>query len=255
MLPSTYVFFALPFAHYSIEDSEYPLLFIHVQTDQRIQSPCFVRDTLVLTSNSELYVDNVRVATFGSGDGQLNKPTSLAVFKDEIYIADTGNERIQILDFTGTYKFQFGKDMKPTGILIFQDLVYVSDSKNNRVDVFDLKGVFLKSIGAGLLEEPQGLAVHEEKLHVANKNGIDVFLLDGSHVKTMKPGYIAKDMQIAKKGTIYFVDGNTLVRRYANSEKQIYFKGMLKSPQSIHLINATKILIADLDGIVELNIA
>jgi DNA-binding beta-propeller fold protein YncE len=40
--------------------------------------------------------------TFGTGEGQLNDPTGLAVGEDHVYVADTANRRIVVLDLDGT---------------------------------------------------------------------------------------------------------------------------------------------------------
>jgi DNA-binding beta-propeller fold protein YncE len=39
--------------------------------------------------------------TFGTGEGQLNDPTGLAVGADHVYVADTANRRIVVLDLDG----------------------------------------------------------------------------------------------------------------------------------------------------------
>jgi sugar lactone lactonase YvrE len=41
--------------------------------------------------------------TFGTGEGQLNDPTGLAVGADHVYVADTANRRIVVLDLDGTH--------------------------------------------------------------------------------------------------------------------------------------------------------
>jgi DNA-binding beta-propeller fold protein YncE len=99
----------------------------------------------------------------------LSRPASLAVFRNEVFVADGyGNRRIAVFDATtGAYKRHWGaygnkpddKASKarvqtgqgprqfntPHGITVSSDgIVYVSDRANNRVQSFRLDGTFLK---------------------------------------------------------------------------------------------------------------
>ncbi|HTC21366.1 MAG TPA: NHL repeat-containing protein, partial [bacterium] len=81
-------------------------------------------------------------------NGSFNFPYGLAVDSNgNVFVGDTGNSRIQILDPTGAYITQFGKTGTtgtgklngPQGVAV-DNLggVYVSDSANNRVVVYSL---------------------------------------------------------------------------------------------------------------------
>jgi DNA-binding beta-propeller fold protein YncE len=92
----------------------------------------------------------------GSGDGQLNYPTHIALdAAGDAYVMDALNFRVQIFDGKGVYVAQFGgngtsiKDfMKPKGIAVSSDgHIWVSDGLRNSIQVFDRKGRLLLIFG------------------------------------------------------------------------------------------------------------
>jgi DNA-binding beta-propeller fold protein YncE len=114
----------------------------------------------------------------GFGDGQFKFPTGIAVDSERgyVYVADSGNNRIQQFYIDGRYKYQWGKAghddgqfNDPTGIAVDSErgYVYVADSGNNRIQKFDSNGSFLKwgntanhaGKGNGEFNEPLGVAV------------------------------------------------------------------------------------------------
>lgn len=80
--------------------------------------------------------------------GMFFGPRDVAVTSDEIYVVDTGNERIQVFSFDGTFRRAFGgygselgKLIEPVGIAIGPDgRIYVADSGNARIAVFAADG-------------------------------------------------------------------------------------------------------------------
>jgi hypothetical protein len=44
----------------------------------------------------------------GSGAGQFNEPTGIAVHKGEVYVSDARNARIQVYGVDGRFRRQFG---------------------------------------------------------------------------------------------------------------------------------------------------
>lgn len=77
------------------------------------------------------------------------------ISSSRIYVADTGNNRIQILNPDGTSDFQFGKRGRKTGQFSSPEgaavnrkgIVYVADTQNHRVQLFNNDGIFLSSFG------------------------------------------------------------------------------------------------------------
>jgi len=79
-------------------------------------------------------------------------PRDVAVAGDEIYVTDTGNERVQVFGLDGTFRrtwggFGQGPDhlIEPVGITIGPDgTVYVADSGNSRISLFAPDGTPLE---------------------------------------------------------------------------------------------------------------
>jgi len=92
----------------------------------------------------------------GSGDGELdNRQGAGYIIGSSTYVADTGNDRIQVFDWKLRYDFQFdasdgdeGTLDAPTDVAIGIDkTVYVADSANDRIMLFNKKGEFQESWG------------------------------------------------------------------------------------------------------------
>lgn len=89
----------------------------------------------------------------GSGDGEFKSSRHLTVDKDgNIYVADTGNNRIQKFDSRGnfiakwgSYGTGHGEFNAPSGITVDREgNLYVTDSLNHRIQKFAPDGTFLK---------------------------------------------------------------------------------------------------------------
>jgi DNA-binding beta-propeller fold protein YncE len=80
--------------------------------------------------------------------GLFYGPRSLAIADGELYVTDTGNERVQVFASDGTFLRAFGGTgsepgqlLEPVGIAIGPDgNVYVADTGNARISVFTTQG-------------------------------------------------------------------------------------------------------------------
>ncbi len=93
----------------------------------------------------------------GAGEGQFVSPRNAAVASDgRIYVADSGNHRIQVFNENQEFLFMWGQEgagpgqfSEPWGIKIGPDgQVYVADTWNHRVQIFSADGEYINSIGS-----------------------------------------------------------------------------------------------------------
>lgn len=113
------------------------------------------------------------IGVYGAGPGQFNDPAGVAVDADgRIYVADRGNNRVQVLDVDGDFLTQLGGSgagagqfNAPEGIAVSPDhRVYVCDRGNQRVQIlqFDpMNGTltFVDMLAGVSLQYPVGVAV------------------------------------------------------------------------------------------------
>jgi len=119
--------------------------------------------------------------TKGTGPGQFNEPTGIAVFNNQIYVSDSRNARIQIFDMQGNIKFSFGQQgvrqphlRRPMNMTIANNELYVADYFNDQIHVYSPNGIFKRIIGKtgkgpGEFNAPGGVAVAKSgDLYVAD---------------------------------------------------------------------------------------
>jgi tripartite motif-containing protein 71 len=109
------------------------------------------------------------IGSAGSGDGQFNYPQNIAIdASGNLYVADTGNNRIEKFDTNGVYLSQFGSFGSgngqfnyPVGLAFdLHGSVYVSDVGNDRIQKFDPQGNYLSQFGSNqLFFAPYGVVV------------------------------------------------------------------------------------------------
>ncbi len=125
-------------------------------------------------SNSTISSFNVSVSaipplitswgSYGSGDAQFSYPYGLAIdeISDRVYVADSGNSRIQVFTFNGTFLFRFGSrgttpgqfGTRILGIAVRGSTVYCADHRNRRVQLFSKNGTFLTQWNASVFNAP-----------------------------------------------------------------------------------------------------
>ena len=177
----------------------------------------------------------------GTGPGQFNDPTGIAVAGGEVFVADARNGRIQVFDLNGAFLRMFGRPGKdrgelgrPMNLTIAGDALYVPEYFNDRIQVFGLDGTPRRIIGTpgdgpGQFNAPGGVAVAANgDLFVADfyNHRVQRLTADGQFIRqwgiTGKIGIGAgsfnypTDVALGADGTLYVADGyNDRIQAFA----------------------------------------
>jgi hypothetical protein len=85
----------------------------------------------------------------GSGNGQFNNPQEIAYGNGELFVADTGNHRVQVFSTDGTYLRQWAS---PNAFCIsYHDgyVIVAEYSETPSIHIYDINGNLINSIGLG----------------------------------------------------------------------------------------------------------
>ena len=117
----------------------------------------------------------------GSGPGQFDAPIGIVIHGDEVFVSDSGNNRIEVSNREGEFLRSFGREGDAAGELDrpmhmdFRDgKLYVGEYLNDRIQVFSPAGESIALIGfsgsrPGEFDAPGGVAVTETgRLYVAD---------------------------------------------------------------------------------------
>jgi DNA-binding beta-propeller fold protein YncE len=133
----------------------------------------------------------------GNGNSQFQSPMDVASDGSNIYVADTGNNRIQKFSYNGSYQTQWGtagagngQFNAPRSVATDGPYIYVVDTGNNRVQKFSSSGVYSTQWGSagggnGQFSTPFGIAVHASGyVYVVDRdnNRIQKFTTNGGYV-------------------------------------------------------------------------
>jgi DNA-binding beta-propeller fold protein YncE/plastocyanin len=169
---------------------------------------------------------------FGPRDGRLTSPEDVAIdpSSGNVYVADTGNNRIQVFTSNGSIISKWGEHgttdgmlRSPAGIAVDPSSgnVYVADTGNNRIQVFTSNGTYISKWGEhgttdGMLRSPAGIAVDPSSgnVYVADKDNhrIQVFTSNGTFIsKVGIYGFMQEGMRFPQDVTIDPSSGNVYV--------------------------------------------
>ena len=187
------------------------------------------------------------IGRLGSGDGHFFSPCGISIKGDVLYVADSGNDRVQKLTSSGKFLHKFGQRGSGQGqlswpravIIDSNNKLIVSDNSNHRIQIFNENGGWLLTIdgnGSGnhSFQSPWGLALDPQgNIHVAaqGSNTIKVFTKEGVYVRMY--GH-----PIGPSGLAIDDEGHSLVSEYGGhclsiydpEGSKIHVEGNLKSP-------------------------
>jgi len=142
---------------------------------------------------SQTFREIKRFGGLGSGPDQFSKPTAISAGADaKLYVVDSGNNRIQIFDFSGNLiksvgGFGFGNDQfnLPKDIWTRTIInIYISDFNNQRLVRYDR---YMNYISAFVSQDTWDIVYQfQEVLSCAFNSQNDFFILDRGENKIVK---------------------------------------------------------------------
>ena len=215
--------------------------------------PCGVAitpDNFILVSDyshkiQKISMDGDCVASVGgSGSGRLqfNGPDGIAIspITEQVYIADWGNHRIQVLNPDLTFSHSFGKKGSANGQFKFpsdiaidsQGLVYVTDYGNDRIQKFTPNGKFAAQFGSegsgpGQIKCPRGITIDTAATGLVyvseyGNDRVSVFTSDSVFVNSFGRLGSNSDQFNSPKGLRFDKKGFLYVCDYHNDRLVIY---------------------------------
>ena len=107
-----------------------------------------VKDSILLYKLNGQFVSNI--GTSGIGEKEFNYHTILTIDESngDIYVCDSGNNRIQILNKEFSFKSQFGKDTlkSPLDVKLSKEYIFVLDASNPCLHLFSYNHILQKSV-------------------------------------------------------------------------------------------------------------
>lgn len=132
-----------------------------------------------------------RFGSWGRAPGELREPGGIVVADGFLYVADTGNDRVQRFSLSdgsaiawGAHGHAEGELLRPSDVAVDDSgCVYVSDTGNHRIVKLDRDLNFVKAWGdfgphPGFFAEPDGLAWHAGELYVVDTDNHRVQVFD-----------------------------------------------------------------------------
>ncbi len=122
----------------------------------------------------------------GDEPGQFNEPRDIAVIGDTVFVADTGNRRVQAMDRSGAFRSQWmGAEetfQEPLALAVdSQERLLVLDSPSGWIYRFEASGYSRDRIGGPTLQayHPRGMTVlKDDRLIIADTGGGRLLFLD-----------------------------------------------------------------------------
>jgi tripartite motif-containing protein 71 len=207
----------------------------------------------------------------GNGTGEFNAPGDIAVNSSGyVYVADTLNNRIQVLGPDGGFLQAWGKAgwktgsgngefYYPQGVTTNSSgYVYVADTNNHRIQVFTPGGVFVRAWnksgggsgnGTGEFDSPRGIAISGNgNVFVADRgnNRIQLFTPDGEYTGEWGSGGFGPGDLLGPSGIDTDPDGSVYVADTSNNRVQKFTRS--GNPARIGVVRNNNSWLLDASG-------
>ena len=175
----------------------------------------------------------------GSKPLEFNYPRGITISPTtgHIYVADSNNYHIQVLNPDLTFSYSFGSKGSDEGHFSYpqfiavdnQGLVYVSDRNNHRIQVFTSEGKYIFQFGTcgsgpGQLQYPTGLVINNDLLYVVEwgNHRVSIFTTDGQFVSSFGERGNKKDQFNGPCGITLDNEGYLYICDYLNNRLVMY---------------------------------
>jgi hypothetical protein len=125
----------------------------------------------------------------GTGNGQFNFPSGVAVNSTNLFVIDDTNYNVQKFTLEGVFVSKFGsygtgngQFHSLSGIAVDEQYIYIVDNANARVQIFTTSGVYVSRFGTygsndGQFITPRGIAINDNYIYVIDtgNNRVQVF--------------------------------------------------------------------------------
>lgn len=200
------------------------------------------------------------------GKSDLNSPLGVATIKDRIYITDSGNGQVVVVNLDGSFLFAFDVRSKkdkgnsyPIGIASDgSDRVYVSDLYEPMIKVFSLDGKYMEDFPDSryVLKKPLAIARDESRIYVTDigDQTVKIFDINGKLVQKFgrsgkKDGEFSypNGIAVAENGTIFVADSNNGRVQAFDSKGEFLrsFEDELALPKGIAIDKLGRLHVAD----------
>ena len=173
------------------------------------------------------------ITSSSSANGSFNTPSDVAMFPSNgnVYVVDTGNNRIQKFNSSLTWVWSVGSTGSgnsqfntPRRLAIdASENIYVTDAVNHCVKKFDSSGSFLlkfgtNGTGTGQFTTPYGIAVDSAfNVFVTDNNSrVQKFGSDGTYI-TSYSIFNSRAISLDSTGNMYITSTNQSIYKYSSS--------------------------------------
>jgi len=193
----------------------------------------------------------------GHADGQLASPSDVAVSPDDrLYVADTGNYRIQVFSADGDLQSAMGSRgslggyfERPAGLSVDgSGRLYVADPGNGRLHVFESGGAFSHSFAS---RSGEVVAASDGRIYLHDGNGgVGAFQANGSLLFRL-PSYGGAPGEIVSPSAVAVLpDGTVLASGAASPRLYAYHPNGTLKPDAAFGVRVGGALAATPDGTV-----
>jgi tripartite motif-containing protein 71 len=210
----------------------------------------------------------------GSGPGQFLNPQGISVDPaGDVYVADTGNHRVQKFDPRGRYMgeiggfgWEEGQFNRPTGLSAREGLnIYVVDSENKRVQRFDRSLNYLSTIPTSPEEEEELAFGFLQGIELASTGEIFVTDVENEQVVKLTPfgkqerlfgGFTSGSERLRAPAGLGVAPGNAICVAEVGNDRIAIFdafggfqgsigQGFLKGPEGLEVDDHGFLFVAD----------